>query len=505
MQAVKVRVLSRLPLLIMKVTVENKKGLEKDIKVFIDKKTISGYLDAKYEEIRKDVVLKGFRPGKVPTEILKRQFGKTVYGEVIDKILKDSTTKVLEDNKIKPAGQPKIDLKSFGEGKDLEYTISVSELPKVEVTSLKNIKVDEYVVKINPKETDKRIEQIAKTQNNFKDADENYASKNEDLVIFDYKATVDGKDFKGNEGKGTQLVLGKDLFIKGLDKQLIGVKKNDNKKVEVSLPEKFPEKELVNKKAIFECSITAVKKPEDVKINDEFAKTLGAKDLNNLKELISKQINDEFKNSLDMISKKQILEHVEKQKLENLPKNLIEQEVKILSQGMKEDELKKNKNSLENQAMKRIKTGLILNAFGEKNNIKVSQEEVNLEIQKQFKMMPGQEKMVKEYYEKNPSAIDGIRGSIYEEKIIDQIKIDAKVNKKEITKEEAEKILKEENEKNIKEQEKLAKHTLDHHDHDHKNEKKSKPKKTAPTKNISTKKAKPAVNKSKSIKKVSKK
>ena len=123
----------------MKVTVENKKGLEKDIKVFIDKKTISGYLEEKYEEIKKDVVLKGFRPGKVPTEILKRQFGKAVYGEVIDKVLKDTTTKALEDNKIKPAGQPKIDLKSFGEGKDLEYTISVTELPIVEVGSLKDL------------------------------------------------------------------------------------------------------------------------------------------------------------------------------------------------------------------------------------------------------------------------------------------------------------------------------------------------------------------------------
>ena len=178
----------------MKVTVENKKGLEKDIKVFIDKKTISGYLEEKYEEIKKDVVLKGFRPGKVPTEILKRQFGKAVYGEVIDKVLKDTTTKALEDNKIKPAGQPKIDLKSFGEGKDLEYTISVTELPNVEVGSLKDLKVDEYVVKIDPKETDKRIDQIAKTQKNFKDAEESYAAKVGDLVVFDYKASVDGKD-----------------------------------------------------------------------------------------------------------------------------------------------------------------------------------------------------------------------------------------------------------------------------------------------------------------------
>ena len=478
----------------MKVTVENKKGLQKDLKVFIDKKTISGYMDEKYDEIRKDVVLKGFRPGKVPTEILKRQFGKAVYGEVIDKVLKDTTTKALEENKIKPAGQPKIDLKSFGEGKDLEYIITVTELPNIDVSSINKIKVDDYEVKIDNTETDKRIDQIAKSQNNFKEVDEKYTAKTKDLVAFDYKATVDGNNFEGNEGKNTQLVLGKDLFIKGFDKQLEGVKKNDTKKVEVNLPENFPKKELINKKAVFDCKINSVKTPEDVKINDDFAKTLGATDLNNLKELISKQINDEFKNSLDLISKKQILEQIEKQKLDDLPQNLIEQEVQILSQGMKEDELKKNKKSLEEQAQKRIKTGLILNAFGEKNNIKVSQDEVNAEIQKQFRMMPGQEKMVKEYYEKNPSAIDGIRGSIYEEKIINEIKKSAKVNKKQISKDEAEKILKAENEKNLKEQEKLAKQSTD--------EKKTKVKENKET---VSKKPKTPAKKKVQAKKVSKK
>ncbi len=504
MQTVKVRVLSRLPYF-MKVTVENKKGLEKDIKVFIDKKTISGYLEEKYEEIKKDVVLKGFRPGKVPTEILKRQFGKAVYGEVIDKVLKDTTTKALEDNKIKPAGQPKIDLKSFGEGKDLEYTISVTELPNVEVGSLKDLKVDEYVVKIDPKETDKRIDQIAKTQKNFKDAEENYAAKVGDLVVFDYKATVDGKEFKGNEGKNTQLELGKDLFIKGFDKQLEGVKKKQDKKVEVKLPENFPEKEVANKSALFECKITAVKKPEETKIDDNFAKNLGAKDLNNLKELISKQINDEFKNSLEMISKKQILEQIEKQKLDQLPANLIEQEINILAQGMKEEEKKKNMKYFEEQAKKRIKTGLILNAFGEKNKIKVSQEELNVEIQKQFRMMPGQEKMVKEYYEKNPGAIESLRGSIYEEKIIAELKKIAKVNKKEISKEEAEKILKEENEKNLKEQEKLAKLSESADDKVKvKKEVKSEDKKEKKTAKPS-KATKKVAKKTKSTKKVSKK
>ena len=486
----------------MKVKIESKKGLEKDIKVFIDKKTISNYLDEKYDEIKKDVVLKGFRPGKVPTEVLKRQFGKAVYGEVIDKVLKETSTKALEDNKIKPAGQPKIDLKTFGEGKDLEYIISVTELPKIDVSSLSNIKFEEYLVKIDPKEADKRIDQIAKNQNNFKDSEEGYFAKKGDLVVFDYTATVEGKVFKGNEGKNTQLELGKDLFIKDFDKQLEGVKKTEVKKVEVKLPENFPEKELINKKAIFECNITSVKKPEQVKINDDFAKNLGAKDLTNLKELILKQVNDEYKNSLDMISKKQILEQIDKQKIDQLPKNLIEQEVKILSQDMKEVDIKNNKKSLEEQAKKRIKTGLILNAFGEKNNITVTQNELNAEFQKQFRMMPGQEKMVKEYYEKNPAAIESLRGSIYEEKIIDQIKKIAKVSKKEISKENAEKILKSENDKNLKEQEKLSTHSQhDHKDHNH--DEKPKTKKTPTSSNV--KKTKTILKKKKSLKKVSKK
>ena len=210
------------------------------------------YMDSKYEEIKNTVNLKGFRPGKVPKEILKKQFGKAVFNEVLDKVLKDTSIKALEENKIKPAGQPKLDLKTYGEDKDLEYILSVTELPKVEVKSLENIKFDDYSVKIDQKETEKRINEIAKNQPNFKDAGDNKA-KEGDLVIFDYTATVDDKPFKGGEGKNTQLTLGKDLFLKGFDKQLVGVKKGDEKMVEATLPENFPEKDLVNKKAKFNC------------------------------------------------------------------------------------------------------------------------------------------------------------------------------------------------------------------------------------------------------------
>ena len=426
----------------MKVTVENKKGLNKDIKVFIDKKTMNSYMDEKYEEIKGTVNLKGFRPGKVPVEVLRRQFGKAVFSEVLDKVLKDSTTKALEENKIKPAGQPKLDLKTYGEDKDLEYIISVTEFPKVELKSIENIKFDEYSVIIDESETDKRIKEIAKNTPSFKDAPPETKAKEGDLVSFDYTATVDEKSFKGGEGKNTQLTLGKDLFLKGFDKQLVGVKKNDQKIVEATLPENFPEKELVNKKAKFNCKILSVKISEEVKIDDQFAKNLGAKDLKDLKTLISKQINDEYKNSLDRLSKNQILKELEKFKVDEIPQNLVDEEVKVLSQGMTDEDSKKSKDNFEEIAKKRIKVGLILNEFGEQNQIKVSEQELQAEVQKQIRMMPGQEKMVMDFYQKNQSALASLRGTVYEEKILNLVKQKAKSNKKEVSKEEAEKILK---------------------------------------------------------------
>jgi trigger factor len=439
----------------MKVTVENIKGLNKDLKVLIDKETMSSYMDEKYEEIKGTVNLKGFRPGKVPKEVLKRQFGKAVFGEVLDKVLKETSTKALEENKIKPAGQPKLDLKTYGEDKELEYVLSVTELPKVDVKSIESIKFDQYSVKIDNSETDKRIKEIAKNQPSFKEASPDTKAKEGDLVTLDYQATVDGKEFKGSEGKNTQLTLGKDLFLKGFDKQLIGVKKDDEKIVDAVLPENFPEKDLVNKAAKFKCKILNVKNPEEVKIDDNFAKNLGAKDLNDLKTLISKQINDEYKNSLDQLSKNQILKEIEKIKVDEIPENLIEEEVKILSQGMDEAEAKKNKVKFTETAKTRIKTGLILNEFGEQNKIQVSEQEIQAEVQKQLRMMPGQEKMVMDFYQKNPSAVASLRGTVYEEKILNLIKEKAKPNKKEISKDEAEKILKDA-------------HKHDHnHDHDH--------------------------------------
>ena len=429
----------------MKVTIDSKKGLMTNLRVTVDKKTINDQIIGRFEELKKTVNLKGFRPGKVPVEILKRQFGKAVYGEVLDKVLKESSTKALEDKKIKVAGQPKIDLKSHGEDKDLEYTIHVEQLPKIQTKEIKEIKITNYEIKATNIDIDKRIKDIAKNKNNFKDKNTKKAAIKGDLVVFDYKATIDGKDFKGGEGKNTQIILGKDLFIKDFDKQLIGVKKQKEKIVDVTLPDNYPHKEYSNKKAKFVCKIINIKSPEEIKINDEFAKTLGAKNLNDLKIIVSKQIQEQYKNTLDTITKKEILDQLDKFHDIQIPENLIQQETELLNHGMKKEEIKKNKKLNEETAKKRIKIGLILNEFGEQYNLKVNEEEIKSEIQKQIQMMPNQDKQITEYYQQNPSAVASLRGGIYEDKIISLIKEKARSTKKTISIKEAEKIILDQN------------------------------------------------------------
>ena len=429
----------------MKVTIDSKKGLTTDLRVTVDKKTINDQIIGRFEELKKTVNLKGFRPGKVPVEIIKRQFGKAVYGEILDKVLKESSTKALEDKKIKVVGQPKIDLKSHGEDKDLEYTIHVEQLPKIKIKELKEIKITNYEIKATNIDIDKRIKDIAKNQNNFKDKNTKKAAIKGDLVVFDYKATIDGKDFKGGEGKNTQIILGKDLFIKDFDKQLIGVKKQKEKIVDVTLPDNYPHKEYSNRKAKFVCKIINIKSPEEIKINDEFAKTLGAKNLNDLKIIVSKQIQEQYKNTLDTITKKEILDQLDKFHDIQIPENLIQQETELLNHGMKKEEIKKNKKLNEETAKKRIKIGLILNEFGEQNNLKVNEEEIKSEIQKQIQMMPNQDKQITEYYQQNPSAVASLRGGIYEDKIISLIKEKARSTKKTISIKEAEKIILDQN------------------------------------------------------------
>jgi len=432
----------------MKIDIKSKKDLRIILSITVDKKNIQEQMDKKLNELQKEVALKGFRPGKVPPAVIKSQFGKSIYGEVVDKILRDTSSKAIEEKKLKIAGQPKIDLKQFGEGKNLNYELQIDCLPTIALKNFDRFKATDFKVKIEDKIIDTKLKELSEQNKQFENKNDNEKATIGDQVTFDYSGSIDGNKFEGSEGKGVQLELGKDLFLKGFDKQLVGSKKNEAKILNAEMPANHPKKELANKKTKFECKILNVKKPKESKIDDNFAKMMGAKDIKDLKSLIEKQISGQYLQALNSITKKEILDQIGKNHEVNLPQNLIDQEILIMTKNLKSEDKEKHKVNNEKLAKSRIKLGLLLNEYGEKNNLKVSDEEVRAEIQKQIKGMPGQEKMVLEYYQKNPSASQSLKGSIYEEKIIDLIKSKIKITIKEINTKEAEKIISEFNKPN---------------------------------------------------------
>tara|TARA_B100000963_G_scaffold284908_1_gene253749 strand:+ start:429 stop:1850 length:1422 start_codon:yes stop_codon:yes gene_type:complete len=447
-QGLRVRV-SSCPPKNMKIEIQSKKGLRTILSVVVDKKTIQLKMEERLSELQKEVELKGFRPGKVPSSVIKSKFGKSIYGEVIDKVLRETSSKAISEKKLRVAGHPKIDLKQFGEGKDLNYELQIDCLPSIKLSPLDNLKAVEYKIKIENKIIENKLKEIADQNKQFENKKENEKAAIGDQILFDYSATVNGDKFDGSEGKGVQIELGKDLFLKDFDKQLVGVKKNDTKIVKSVLPANHPKKELANKLTEFQCKIINVKRSVENKIDDNFAKMMGAKDIKDLRSLIEKQISSQYSQALNAITKKEILDQIEKKHDVELPINLIEQEVDTMTKNLKPEDKEKHKTNNLKIAKSRIKLGLLLNEFGEKNSLKVTDDEVKSEIQKQIRGMPGQEKMVLEYYQKNPSASQSLKGSLYEEKIIDLIKSKIKLNIKEIDTKEAEKIITEFNSQNI--------------------------------------------------------
>ena len=447
----------------MKVTVSESKGLKTNLNVLVKKQEIDKKIEERVIELQKTVNIKGFRPGKAPVDLLKKQFAQALYGEVLEKILQDNTYQALNDNKIKPASQPKIEIKSSGEDKDLEYTISVEKTPDIKKIELEKIALTDYKLKIEKKDLDDRINLLAEGQKKYVNKNEGEKSIKGDLVVFDFEATVNGKAFEGNKGQKVQIILGKELFIKGFDEQLLTCKSGDKKDVKINLPENYPNKDLANKTAVFNCKILEVKKSESVVIDDQFAKNLGAKDLSDLKILLEKQLSKEQSSITETIVRKEILDYLDENCKFDLPEDLVKNEKEIVKHsfihekahkdephddhkhGHDHSDIKLTKEEEEDIldiSKRRVKLALVLNQIGEDYKIQVTTQELQQELQKQMSMYPGQEKQIRDYYQKNPSEITRLRGPIYEDKIVELVKSKAKVTVKEVNKKELEELVK---------------------------------------------------------------
>jgi trigger factor len=447
----------------MKVTVSETKGLKTNLNVLVKKQEIDKKIEERVVELQKTVNIKGFRPGKAPINLLKKQFAQALYGEVLEKILQDNTYQALNDNKIKPASQPKIEIKSSGEDKDLEYTISVEKTPDIKKIELEKINLTDYKLKIEKKDLEDRINLLAEGQKKYINKNEGEKSIKGDLVVFDFEATVNGKAFDGNKGEKVQIILGKELFIKGFDEQILGCKANEKVNVKINLPENYPNKELANKTAIFNCKILDVKKSESVVIDDQFAKNLGAKDLSDLKILLEKQLSKEQSSITETIVRKEILDYLDENCKFDLPEDLVKNEQEIVKHSFIHEKAhkdephddhkhghdhsnikltKEEEEDILDISRRRVKLALVLNQIGEDYKIQVTTQELQQELQKQMSMYPGQEKQIRDYYQKNPSEITRLRGPIYEDKIVELVKSKAKVIVKEVNKKELEELVK---------------------------------------------------------------
>jgi trigger factor len=453
----------------MKVNVTSSKGLESNLNVVVTKKEIQEKINDRLDEVKDNINIKGFRPGKAPKGLLLKQFGKALYGEVFEKTINESVQQALKEKKIKPASQPKIDIKSSGEDSDLEFTINVEKVPEIKKIQLDKIQLEKLQVIPDKKDLDTRLNQLAESSKKYNDKDLKEPAVKDDLVEFSFEATIDGKPFEGNKGEKLQIVLGKDLFIKGFDKQILGSKKNEEKIAIVNLPDNYPKKELAGKKTKFKCKILNIKKPSEQKIDDAFAKNMGAKDLKDLESMIEKQISREFENITNQLLNKEILDILDKEYKLDLPKGMLENEMKSVEHTLIHEKMReigekdhskikldeKDKKELKKISERRVKLALVLTHIADENSIKVSPQELQTELEKQLKMYPGQEKTIKEYYQKNPGELTKLKGPLFEEKVINFIKDKAKLKIKQIKKEDLEKLMKQDQPIKAKEMKKV--------------------------------------------------
>jgi len=433
----------------MKVNIENKEGLKKIASVSINKSEVQKQFDARLIELSKEASIKGFRQGKVPAKLLRVQFGKSVYGEVVEKILQETTNEVIKKNNIRLAAQPKIDIKSIEQDQDLKFNIEMDSLPDIKLQDLTKLKFTKYNVKIDEKNLLKKLDEISKNNIDYNEKKPETKSQNGDLIVFDYEALVDNQAFEGNKGSAIQLIIGKDLFIPGFDKNLIGVKKGDKKNFEINIPDNFPNEKIRNKKAVFKCEIKNIKQPSEPTIDDNLAKKLGAKDLNDLKDLVKKNISSQYESVLTQISNQEIFEEFKTKHNLELPKNMINKELEY-SKNLKEKQKQEFDTKKEEENIReKLKLGLIINEYGVQNNISVNENDLKSEMYKLSQTMPGQEKFIFDYYQKNPSAISNLKASLFEKKVLEFVKSKSQSKFVEFSIDEAEKFIKDFNSKKI--------------------------------------------------------
>ncbi|MGH1377334.1 MAG: trigger factor [Alphaproteobacteria bacterium] len=422
-------------------------GLNHELEVTVGADEIANHVDTRLSELSKTVKIPGFRPGKVPMPIMKQKYGKAVMGEVLETAVNDSSQQAIKEQEITPALQPKIEVKSFDEGKDLIYTMEVEALPKIEVQDYKGFKLTKQVAKADDAAIDEALTRIASMRKSSKPIEGKRAAKSGDTVVIDFDGRTADDDVKqpGMAAEGHSLELGSNSFIPGFEDQLVGKKAGDKVEVKVQFPEEYGSAELAGRDAIFDVEIHEIRETVDAEIDDEFAKSLGMDDLAALRNAVAEQTNQEFDNHSRLKLKKELLDQLDEAHKFEIPEGMKDLELKnILQQvkmdnqqrGVDEEPTEEETAELEEIAARRVRLGLVLSEIGKENNIQVVDAELQKAVISEAQKYPGQEKEVFDYFSKNRDALESLRAPIYEDKVVDFILELATVTDKEVTVEE---------------------------------------------------------------------
>jgi trigger factor len=437
----------------MQITQTVSEDLRRQYTVTVAASELDAKVTKRLEEMKPRVNLKGFRPGKAPVSFLKKQFGKSVMGEVVEQAVNEGSQKAITDNQLKPALQPKVepvgDVQQVVDGKaDLQFTVTVDLMPEFDTTDVSKLTVERLTSEVTDADVDEALDRLAKQSRGFTARAEGEAAEKDDIIQIDFLGSIDGVEFEGGKGEDFNLTLGSGQFIPGFEDQLIGAKAGEQREVKVTFPAEYQASDLAGKDAVFAVTVKEIKAPEEAKIDDELAKKMGLDSLATLKDRVRDQVKGDFTAASRLHLKRRILDALDTAHSFPLPPAMVEAEFESIwaqveaelkregktaaDEGKTEDELKAEYRAI---AERRVRLGLVLGKLGEQNGISITGDEVNRAIMSRARQFPGQEQQVFQYYANNQQAQAEIRAPLFEEKVVDFIAELAQVTDKPVDRE----------------------------------------------------------------------
>ncbi|SFH70950.1 trigger factor [Bradyrhizobium sp. cf659] len=441
----------------MQVTETLSEGLKHEFKISVPASDLDAKAGAKLVDLKDKVRINGFRPGKVPVAHLKKVYGRSVMAETIDQTIRDTNTQLFSERGFRLATEPKITMPSeqaeveeLLSGKtDLTYTVAIEVVPSIALADFKTFQVEKPVADVTDSDVDEAIKRIADSNRGYAAKADGAKAESGDRVTVNFKGAINGEVFEGGTGEGIQVVIGSNTFIPGFEEQLTGIGAGETRTLKVSFPKNYMNAKLAGQPAEFETTATAIEAPQDIAIDDEFAKTLGLESLDKLKEAARERLVAEFAGATRQRVKRALLDRLDEAHRFEAPPSLVDEEFNLMWNSVKaemdsagktfadedttEDAAKEEYRKI---ADRRVRLGLVLSEIGEKNKITVTDDEVGRAVIERARQMPGREKEVWDYYRSNAQALAQLRAPIYEDKVVDFILELANVTEKKVSRED---------------------------------------------------------------------